>query len=390
MKKLNTVYVNFKDIGFADVAWGILENGHECEFLNLPCGNVDFDEEYIKETVKYFQDKNIEIAFTMNFSPTVGEACKIVGIPYAAWLYDMPIQAVYTPQAQYDTNFFFVFDKYQEKEFHRVGVKNIKYLPLAANITKTGLLHIVKEDEAKYSCDISFIGSLYNEKALSYRDYYLRASDEVRTELDRLLSDGFAKWDGKEHVTHVMDQKLVDELNILCGERPSEVIGISDSDYYELKLLCYSLSKVERIEMLQKLTQYRTVLYTGDDDIEIPGIEIRPALSYEEVPKVYYLSKINLSICLHSIISGVPLRTFDIMGTGGFTLSNYQPEMEDLFDIGKDIVVFHNLEEMQELARYYLKHDAERMKIAINGYKKVSSNYTYPIAVKKMLKFIYG
>ncbi|SFL40211.1 spore maturation protein CgeB [Lachnospiraceae bacterium KH1T2] len=390
MKKLNCVYVNFKDIGFVDLAWGILECGHECEFLNLPCGNVDFDEEYLEETIKFFKDNKTDIAFTMNFSPTVGEACKVVEIPYAAWFYDMPVQAVYTPQAKYETNYFFTFDKYQEKEFRRIGLRNICYLPLAANITKTGKLNISKADEDKYSCDISFIGSLYNEKATAYRDYYLRASDKVRNELDRLLSDGFAKWDGKEHITHVMNEELVMDLNIICGERPSEVIGISDSDYFELKLLSYSLAKVERIEMLKKLDQYRTVLYSGDNDIEIPGIDIRPTLAYEEVPKVYYLSKINLSICLHSIISGVPLRTFDIMGTGGFVLSNYQQELEELFDIGKEIVVFHNFEEMQDLAGYYLKHDEERIRIGINGYKKVAGNYTYPIAVSKMLKVIYG
>lgn len=389
MKKLNCVYVNFKDIGFADVAWGILENGYECEFLNLPCGNVKYIEQYVKETIDFFKCNKTDLAFTMNFSPTVSEACKVVGIPYAAWFYDMPVQAVYTPQAKYETNYFFAFDRYQEKEFQRIGLKNIYYLPLAANITKTGRLNISKADEDKYSCDISFIGSLYNDKATAYRDYYLKASSKVRQELDRLLADGYVKWDGKEHVTHVMSQELVDELNILCGEKPSEIIGIPDADYYELKLLCYSLSKVERIEMLKKLTEYHTVLYTGDNDIKISGIDIRPTLIYEEVPKVYYLSKINLSICLHSIISGIPLRTFDIMGTGGFTLSNYQPEMENLFDIGKDLIVFHNLEEMYELAKYYLKHEDERIKIALNGYKKVSENYTYPIAVRKMVRFIF-
>ena len=42
------------------------------------------------------------------------------------------------------------------------------------------------------------------------------------------------------------------------------------------------------------------------------------------MPLVFQNSKINLNITLRSIKNGIPLRAIDIMGAGGFLLTNYQ------------------------------------------------------------------
>ena len=95
------------------------------------------------------------------------------------------------------------------------------------------------------------------------------------------------------------------------------------------------------------------------------------------MPKVFYLSKINLNITSRSIESGVPQRVWDILAVGGFCLTNYQPELEDYFEIGKDLEVYHNTEELVEKVDYYLKHEEQRVRIAMNGYQKVKNCHTY-------------
>jgi spore maturation protein CgeB len=107
------------------------------------------------------------------------------------------------------------------------------------------------------------------------------------------------------------------------------------------------------------------------------------------MPKAFYLSKINLNITSRSIESGVPQRVWDILSVGGFCLTNYQPELEDYFEIGKDLDVYHNLEELDEKIAYYLKHDEERVRIAINGYKKMRKYHTTTERLKKALAYIY-
>ena len=74
------------------------------------------------------------------------------------------------------------------------------------------------------------------------------------------------------------------------------------------------------------------------------------------------------------------------MGVGGFVMTNYQEEISDLFVEDKEIVCFRTLEELMDKTEYYLKHEAERKKIAMNGYNRVKKDYNYETAIRKMFK----
>lgn len=76
------------------------------------------------------------------------------------------------------------------------------------------------------------------------------------------------------------------------------------------------------------------------------------------------------------------------MGCGGFVLTNYQPEIEEYFDIGKDIETFTSIEELKDKCRYYLTHEHERLSIAINGYKKIRDSFTYEHQLNEILSIV--
>ena len=150
-------------------------------------------------------------------------------------------------------------------------------------------------------------------------------------------------------------------------------------------------NEVERIKILNTLAErFNVVLYTDKESNDaLKNVTMRPWVDYwAEMPKVFYLSKINLNISSRSIESAIPQRVWDIMAVGGFVLTNYQPEIEDYFTIGKDLEVYHNLEELQEKVAYYLKHDKERIRIAMNGYKKVRYAHNYQARLKKAIDYI--
>ena len=63
----------------------------------------------------------------------------------------------------------------------------------------------------------------------------------------------------------------------------------------------------------------------------LPHVKNRGIADSERVmPKIFKCSKINLNMTLRSIKSGIPQRAFDIMGCGGFLMSNYQPELQNI------------------------------------------------------------
>ena len=69
------------------------------------------------------------------------------------------------------------------------------------------------------------------------------------------------------------------------------------------------------------------------------------------------------------------MRVFDTIGAGGFLITNYQQEAEELFDVGNEIVLYHDFTELQELVDYYLSHEGERVKVIKAGYNRVCSAF---------------
>jgi spore maturation protein CgeB len=63
------------------------------------------------------------------------------------------------------------------------------------------------------------------------------------------------------------------------------------------------------------------------------------------------------------------------MACGGFVISNWQPEIAECFEEGKEIVTFRSLEECMEKIAYYLEHEEERKQIAAAGFRKVKERF---------------
>ena len=104
-----------------------------------------------------------------------------------------------------------------------------------------------------------------------------------------------------------------------------------------------------------------------------------------QMPEVFKRSRVNLNISRRGMRSGVPLRAFDIMGSGGFLLSNYQSDFLDMFKPGEDFVYYESKEDMLDKIGYYLAHEEERKAIARNGHEKVAAAHTYRHRVREML-----
>lgn len=88
--------------------------------------------------------------------------------------------------------------------------------------------------------------------------------------------------------------------------------------------------------------------------------------------------------------SGIPLHLFDILGCEGFVLTNYQAELPELFDIGNEVIAYSSLDEMCELASYFLDHDKKRREIALNSYEKILHQYNYPTRLDQLLLLAFS
>ncbi|OHD13541.1 MAG: hypothetical protein A2Y41_06540 [Spirochaetes bacterium GWB1_36_13] len=81
----------------------------------------------------------------------------------------------------------------------------------------------------------------------------------------------------------------------------------------------------------------------------------------------------------------IKARNFEIPGCGGFQLSNFVLEIEDYFDIGKEIAVYSSIDELKKQIKYYLENENEREAIKKKGFLR-AEKYNYYEKFKEIFK----
>lgn len=105
---------------------------------------------------------------------------------------------------------------------------------------------------------------------------------------------------------------------------------------------------------------------------------IHPAVHGPEMVKVLNGSKITINIQHPDHLRYMTnMRVFEATGSGVFILTDRSLGIEKLFRIGKEVVCYSSVDELNTLVGYYLDHEAERRGIAENGQLRAHRDHTY-------------
>lgn len=378
---------DYKHYGVLDIRESFEKKGFQIDLFSQPLKDNLKDDEFGQALDKAIEDCKALFVFSFNFYPIISNVCKRKGIPYVCWVYDSPLISLYSYTVINDNNYIFLFDSEQYNDLRGKGISTVYYLPLAANV---GRLNQYSSVEQKYISDISFLGSMYDEEKHAL---YKRLYDGLN-EYGRGYLDGVIQIQKNVYGTSVLESAITPEilqimqnaLNVTTNPDGVESPAYTYANYF----LARRVTELERREIAERLGKLGTFkLYTGNLSLRIPGVEnMGPVDYYNEMPFVFKNSKINLNITLRSIISGIPLRIFDIMGCGGFVLTNYQQDMFEYFIPEEDFVFYSDMEELSAKCKFYLEHDDIRKKIAQNGYAKVKEHHTFDARVEEILNTI--
>lgn len=83
-------------------------------------------------------------------------------------------------------------------------------------------------------------------------------------------------------------------------------------------------------------------------------------------------------------------RPIDAAMARSFCLTEYAPFLDIAFEIGKDIDVFYNKEDLLKKVRYYLKNEDIRVQMASNAYEKIVNSYDADIFIPKLMERLCG
>jgi spore maturation protein CgeB len=108
----------------------------------------------------------------------------------------------------------------------------------------------------------------------------------------------------------------------------------------------------------------------------------------KQIGEIYSQSKIVFN---YSIKNDINMRIFEGLISGSMVITNRIKNngFKELFEEGKDIIVFDNWEDLKRKIDYYLKNEEEREKISANGYQKAIQFHKYEDRVKFILEKIY-
>ena len=89
-----------------------------------------------------------------------------------------------------------------------------------------------------------------------------------------------------------------------------------------------------------------------------------------------------------NIADDVNFRTFESTAAGSMLLTNYTPNLEKLFKIGEEIVIYRSPEELISLIDHFIKNDNEREKVANFGRLRSENFHSYDVRSKQLLEIL--
>lgn len=375
------IIASFKHLGF-----NITEDTREVYNKQL------LPSDCIKGLNELLKQDTYSFIFSINFFPSVSDVCNIWGIPYLCLIVDSPVLELFSTSLANPCNKVFLFDRQLYNDFHHINPDGIFHIPLATNVRDNYATATMASsaDRARFSSDISFIGSLYSEKCL-YNQITL--PEKMRGYVDGLIEAQLLVY-GYNFIEECVTPELIEAF---CKVRP-ELINFPDSMKVDTKaviaqhIISVKVAEQERLRYLKALSEHFNVdLYTGSDTYSMPLIHNRGfAKTNTEMPIIFHQSKINLNLTAKSIRSGLSLRIFDVLGCEGFLITNYQAELPEHFNIGEDLEAYTSLDDLMGKCEYYLSHDKDRQEIAHNGFEKVKKYHTYDIRLTQMLEIAFG
>jgi spore maturation protein CgeB len=90
----------------------------------------------------------------------------------------------------------------------------------------------------------------------------------------------------------------------------------------------------------------------------------------------------------HNVLYASNLRDFETTMSGTFLCTQYSAEIETLFDIGKEVIVYHNEHDAAEKLKYYSKNISARDSIAKAGHLRALRDHTWENRFNKFFEFL--
>lgn len=366
----NNLYDSLVDMGHEvipfskDVTWHFTEYKHYQTSPSEQEGFLEYrsilQKELIREISAEHKKKKIDLFFSYFWSemcdPLTINTIKSMGIKTVNWFCNGSYQFYLVAELAPHYNWCLVPEKFRLKDYIAKGANPI-YCQEAANPK------IYKPYDLPVEFDVTFVGQAYGDRPARIK-HLLDQGIDVRVwghgwqnhAPPESQATGQFPSNRSQRALRIGRKLLTPQGWLAVGGRLKRLLGnngVNAGAQYEPR-------------------------------VTLPASILGGILSDQELVQMYSRSKINLgfSTCgdthkTEERILQIRLRDFEVPMSGGFYMVEYMDELEEFFDIGREIVCYTDGQDLADKIKYYLRHDSEREKIRQAGYERCLREHTW-------------
>lgn len=310
-------------------------------------------------------------------------------LPLASWFVDNPHLIIHLySRCLSPWTALFTWDADNLESLRRAGFEHVFYLPLGTDPQRFAPQRAASVPEA-WKADVSFVGNsmLYKVGGRLKNGRFPRGLLLPFRAVSRAFVDS--------------EQRSVsDFLRESFPEVFAQYAALPDNEArlaYETAVT-WQATRLYRNGCVRRLLPF-TPLIVGDSGwkIEFRHEAAQPryldALSYySQLPLFYAHSAINFNCTSKQMKGAVNQRVFDVPAAGGFVLTDWRPQMEQLFE-PHEMACYREPQEIPDLTRHYLSHPDQRRRLTAAARKRVLSCHTWEHRLQEMLEHmrqVYG
>lgn len=381
---MNILYYYWNENSKEDCVTSMERLGHNVRIWEKEFSDYSDDPGFEKALISEIDSSHFDCIFSFDYFPLLSKCAQEKGIPYISWVYDSPHRTLESETLGNPCNRVFVFDYALAAIYQAQGFDTVDYMPLPVNTVRLSSIRT-----GGYRHDITFLGSLYNDE-FNFYDQITGLPDYLKGYLDSVINAQELIY-GLDLPSQMITPGLFAEIEKYVNADLGKGFRSAKKSIF-CDMLRKKVTVNERKKLLSLLGErFNVDLYSGAKPPQDMKVNYRGTADYySEMPEIFASSRINLNITLRSILTGIPLRVMDILGAGGFCLTNFQTEMAEYFENGRELVWFDSPEDMLDKAEYYLAHDDERARIAECGLEAAKRMFSYDVLLPKILGSSHG
>lgn len=369
-----------------------------CKKLDLPYRMIlvgdstanrdDFVENLLQEAITFKPDCCITLNHMgVDREGVLMDLLKRLELPLASWFVDNPhlIIHLYNKCVSPWTTLF-TWDEDNLPTLRGAGFEHVRYLPLATDPER---FRPGMPGKSAWRARVSFVGN-----SMVYKVGARLKSGHFPAPLLRAFPVVSASFSVSE------ERGVADFLASNCPDVYQDYLKLEDNEQklaYETAIT-WQATRLYRNDCVRRLLPFKPLI-AGDQGwkAEFRHEKNQPRYHgelsyYSQLPAFYGQSDINFNCTSKQMKGAVNQRVFDAPAAGAFVLTDWRPQLANLFE-PDETAYFREADEIPGLVNYYLKHPKERIKIANRARKRVLATHKWEDRLKTILeemRSIYG